>query len=68
MMSGDDANPIFFNKKIKTGRPDLQDVQNPPPTPDNISFLLYRLPPPLPHPPQSRRHMCITTPFRNQSK
>ena len=53
MMSGHGANPIFFNKKIKIGRPEQLPTFHPS-TSDNISLLLY--PPPL----QSGRHMCIT--------
>ena len=53
MISGYGANPIFFNEKIKdwtsrkspTSHPAISDI---------ISFL------PLPNPPQSGRHMCIT--------
>ena len=55
MMSGHGGNPIFFNKKIKIGRPE-HSLTPPPPTSDNISFLPY--PPPLPL--QSGRHLCIT--------
>ena len=44
MMSGHSANPIFFDKKIKTGRS------------DKYHFCLA----PQPNPPQSGRHMCIT--------
>ena len=45
-MSGHGANPIVFNKKKL------------PPTSDNISFLPYPTPNPLP---QSESHTCITT-------
>ena len=42
MMSGHGANPVFFNKKIKIGRPDHSLTHHPPPpTSDNISFLPY---------------------------
>ena len=45
MMSGHEANSIFFNKEIMIGR--LEHSPTPhPPTSDNISFLPY-LPPPL---------------------
>ena len=37
-MSGHGANPIFFNEKIKIGRPELRLTPHPP-TSDNISFL-----------------------------
>ena len=44
MMSGHGRNPIFFNKKIKIGRP--ENLLTPhPPTSDNISFLSYPSPP-----------------------
>ena len=55
-MSGHGANPIFFNKKAKVGRPEHFFTPHPL-TSDNISFLPYR---PHLHPPQSGRHMCIT--------
>ena len=60
-MSGHGANPIFFNKKIKIGRPEHSLTPHPP-TSNNLSFLPYP-PPTPPHPPpprQSGRHMCIT--------
>ena len=44
-MSGHGANPIFFNKKIKIGRPEHSLTPHPP-TSNNISFLPY--PPPYP--------------------
>ena len=37
-MSGHGANPIFFNEKIKIGRPELRLTPHPP-TSDNISFV-----------------------------
>ena len=43
MMFGHGANPIFFDKKIKIGRPE-HSLTPYPPTSDNISFLSY---PPL---------------------
>ena len=43
MMSGHDAHPIFFNKKIKIGRP-KHSLTRHAPTSDNISFLSYPLP------------------------
>ena len=43
-MSGHDPNPIFFNKKMKIGRPEHSLTPHPP-TSDNISFLPY---PPTP--------------------
>ena len=55
MMSGHGANPIFFNKKIKFGRPEHALTPRPPMS-DNISFL-----PDPPPPPQSGRHICITS-------
>ena len=48
-MSGHGANPIFFNKKIKIGRPE-QLVNPHPPTSNAISFLSY----------QSGRYMWIS--------
>ena len=45
-MSGHGANPIFFNKKIKIGRPENSLTPHPP-TSNNISFLPY---PPPPYP------------------
>ena len=45
MMSGHGANPIFFNKKIKIGRPEHSLTPHPP-TFDNISFLPYPPTPP----------------------
>ena len=49
MMSGHGRNPIFFNKKIKIGRP--ENLLSPhPPTSDNISFLSYTPPTPPPSP------------------
>ena len=48
-MSGHGANPIFFNKKIKIGRPE-QLVTPHSPTSNVISFLSY----------QSGRYMCIS--------
>ena len=44
MMSGHGANPIFFNKKIKIGRPEHLPTFHPS-TSDNISLLLYPSPP-----------------------
>ena len=44
MMSGHGGNSIFFNKKIKIGRPE-HSLSPDPPTSDNISFFPY--PPPL---------------------
>ena len=46
MMSGHGGNPIFFNKKIKIGRPEHSSTPHPP-TSDNISFLPYPLSPPF---------------------
>ena len=47
MMSGYDANPIFFNrKKIKIGRP--EHLLPPDPTSLNISFFHYSTTPPVP--------------------
>ena len=43
MMSGHNANSIFFNKKIKIGRP--EHLLTPTPTSDNISFCLTSPPP-----------------------
>ena len=43
-MSGHGANPIFFNKKIKIGRPEHSLTPHPPMS-NNISFLPY---PPYP--------------------
>ena len=40
MMSGHGGNPIFFNKKIKIGRPEHSLTAPHPPTSDSISFLL----------------------------
>ena len=60
MMSGHGVNPIFCNKKIKTGR--LEHSLTPQLlTSDNILFLPYSL---LPHPltpttPQSG-HLCVS--------
>ena len=46
MIPGHGANTIFFNKKIKMGRP--EDLVTPhPSTPNNISFLPYSPTPPL---------------------
>ena len=45
MMSGHGANPIFFNKKIKFGRPEHSLTPRPPMS-DNISFLPDPPPPP----------------------
>ena len=42
-MSVHGANPIFFEKKIKIGRP--EHSLHPTPSSDNISFLPYPLPP-----------------------
>ena len=47
------ANPIFFNKKMKIGRPE-HSLNPHTPTCHNILFLPY------PPPPQSGRHMFIT--------
>ena len=55
MMSGHGGNPIFFNKKIKIGRPEHSLTPHPP-TSDKILFLPY----PPPSPPQSGSHLCIT--------
>ena len=56
MISGHGANPIFFNKEMKIGRPEHSFTPHPP-TSDNTSFLLYFPPPTLS---RSGRHMCIT--------
>ena len=56
MMSGHGANPIFFDKEIKIGRP--RHLLIPPPTlrPITSHFcLIHHL-----APPQSGRHICIT--------
>ena len=53
MMSGHDANPIFFNKKKYWTSRTLANP-HPPPTSNNISFL------PFPTLSQSGCHMCIT--------
>ena len=58
MMFDYSANPIFLNKKkIKIGHP--EHLLHPPTlsASSNISILAL---PPLPHPPQSERHMSIT--------
>ena len=39
-MSGHGANPIFFNKKIKIGRPE-HSLNPQPPMSNNISFSSY---------------------------
>ena len=44
---GVNPNPIFFNKKMKSERPE-HSLSPLPPTSDNISFLPY-LPPAHPH-------------------
>ena len=46
MMSGHGGNPIFFNKKIKIGRPEHSLTLHPS-TSDNISLLPYTPAPPL---------------------
>ena len=51
-MSGHSANPIFFNKKKKFGRP--KHWLTPPPTSDNISFL--------PYPPSRVEVICVSSP------
>ena len=56
MMSGDGANPIFFNKKIKIRYPEHSLAPHPP-RPITSHFAL---PLPILHLPQSGRHMCIT--------
>ena len=43
MMSCHDANPIFFNKKIKIGHPE-HSLNPHAPTFNNISFLPYSQP------------------------
>ena len=48
---------FVFNQRIKIGPPERLLTSHHP-TSNNISFLPYS-PPPLP--PQSRRHMCITS-------
>ena len=56
MMSGHGGSPIFFNKKIKIGRPEHSLTPHPL-RPITSHFCL------TPHPsspPQSGRHMCIT--------
>ena len=45
MMSGQGPNPIFFNKKIKIGRPEHLLTPQPPAS-DNPSCLSYPPPPP----------------------
>ena len=55
MMPGHGGNPIFFNKKIKIGRPEHSLTPHSS-TFDNISFLPYP-----PSHPQRGRHMCITS-------
>ena len=61
MMSGHGGNPIFFNKKIKIGRPEhsLTTPTPPPPPPTPLrpitSYFCF-----TPSPPQIARHMCIT--------
>ena len=54
MMSGRGGNPIFFNKKIKIGRPEHSLTPHPL-RPIRSHFCLT--PPPPPH---SGRHLCIT--------
>ena len=48
---------FVFNQRIKIGPPERLLTSHHP-TSNNVSFLPYS-PPPLP--PQSRRHMCITS-------
>ena len=48
-MSVHGANPIFWNEKIKIGRPEYS-LSPHPPTSDNISFLPYLPTPPSPQP------------------
>ena len=59
-MPGHGPNPIFFNKKIKIGRPEHSLTLHPL-RPITSHFCLNTSPPPSPPPPpQSGRHMCIT--------
>ena len=61
MMSGHGANPIFFDEKIKIGRP-VHSVPPQLPTSDKISFLPYP-----PNPPNVYHHLysggLYTEPF-----
>ena len=56
MISGHGANPIFFNKKIKIGRPEHSLAPHPPSF-DTISFLPY----PYLSPPLKVNEICVST-------
>ena len=58
MLAGHCLNPIFFNKKIKIGRPKYS--LSPHPSTSITSHFCLNCPP-FPPPPQSGCHMCITT-------
>ena len=57
MMSGHSTNPIFFNKKIKTGRPEHLLTPPPPRTLLRSITSHFCLSPPLPS-------MCTVTSFK----
>ena len=62
MMSGHGANPIFFNKKIKIGRPELRLT----PHLQRLIKSHFCLKPPPPLPPQSGPYMRIISNVLNK--